>query len=283
MRFLSYHKDRFIDRSQLVFKKESNILVAVLPLAESNTGVLASHPGATYGGLFPVLPISQTETVEIFESLFLKLKKLEYKKIIYKPTPHVFHKQIWENDIYALHKIGIEKVIAQPNSVLDLTKSKLGRQKNRKKAISKGCKTTRVEDAAPFYNLLKNWLNSRHQTNPVHSLEELFDLQLRFPQEFIFLETRVDNELVAGCLLIILNGIVHTQYFALSELGMEVQALDNLIEFIASDLLSHSKIISFGSSSDKTGKNLNEGLISFKEGFGSTTHILQEFHINIEK
>jgi hypothetical protein len=251
-----------------------------MPAAETSLDVVMSHPGATYGGLIPAYPIGQSEVVEIFNLLVTKLQESNYKSLIYKPTPHVFHKQIWENDIYALHKIGINSMSVQPNSVLDLSKVSLGRKKNRRKALSHGCATKQVENAGPFFELLTNWLEVRHRTRPVHSLQEIQGLQLKFP-DFIILETRIGNKLVAGSMLLRINGVIHIQYLASSPEGLETQALDNLIEFISYNIERNSQIISFGSSSDKSGKNLNEGLVSFKEGFGCTTHVLQEFCIDL--
>ena len=279
--FLSYHQNRFIDRSQLVLEKATGSVLAVIPIAESTTETAISHPGATYGGLFPKFSIGQSSTNIIVELLIEKLSEISYKKFIYKPTPHLFHKSIWENDLFAFHNIGIQEVILQPNSVLDLNNYYLGREKNRKKAKKSNCETTLVKNPLEFYTLLKKWLKMRHQVEPVHTLDELIELQGKFPNSFLFLETRVGNELVAGCLVIVINGVIHTQYFASSDLGLEVQALDNLVEYIATELITEKKKISFGSSSDKSGKILNDGLIAFKEGFGGTTQILQEFHIKL--
>jgi hypothetical protein len=51
-RFLSYHGERFVDRS-LVLEDESGRWLGVLPAAvdPDDAGVVVSHPGITYGGV----------------------------------------------------------------------------------------------------------------------------------------------------------------------------------------------------------------------------------------
>jgi hypothetical protein len=130
--------------------------------------------------------------------------------------------------------------------------------------------------------LLAETLHRRHELQPVHSEAELVDLKRRFPEEMQIYETRISGELVAGAITFQLNRATHIQYMCSSEQGFTHQALDNTIEFIAS-AVSTMDYLSFGISTSRDGIHLNEGLTSFKETFGGTTHCIDHMSWKLAK
>lgn len=88
--YMDYHSDRFFDHS-LMFMDGTEI-VALLPANEVD-GVLISHGGLTYGGLLTGESIKQHTVDDCFEVLRDYAREQGMEKVIYKPMPHVFHRQ----------------------------------------------------------------------------------------------------------------------------------------------------------------------------------------------
>ena len=115
--FMDYHRDRFKDHS-LVFWRDEKI-VALLP-ANEKENVLVSHGGLTYGGFLFDNETKQHTANECVDVLLNYSKEQNFQKIIYKPVPHMFHKQAAEEDHYALfHRGGIMKEV-YTSSVVNL-------------------------------------------------------------------------------------------------------------------------------------------------------------------
>jgi hypothetical protein len=104
--------------------------------------------------------------------------------------------------------------------------------------------------------------------NPVHSLAELCLLKSRFPENIRLFGTVIGGQLAAGALVYDCGHIVHTQYLASSDAGRQVGALDFLLLTLIEKYFSDKRYFSFGISTEDSGRLLNAGLISQKEGFG---------------
>lgn len=87
---MDYPSDRFADASVMVLNRQDRI-VALFPACRSPkcAGLVESHGGLTYGGLL-LLPEATTVLVErMFEALAGPYRELGYRKLLYKPVPHI--------------------------------------------------------------------------------------------------------------------------------------------------------------------------------------------------
>lgn len=132
-----------------------------------------------------------------------------------------------------------------------------------------------------FITLLNEVLQTRHNTQAVHSAKELELLHSRFKDNITLYIAKQNNEILAATLLFIYPNLVHTQYLAVNEKGREVGVLDLLIKTLI-DTYATTQYFDFGISTENNGLFLNEGLIAQKEGFGARTivHSFYELDIN---
>jgi lipid II:glycine glycyltransferase (peptidoglycan interpeptide bridge formation enzyme) len=146
-----------------------------------------------------------------------------------------------------------------------------GRKYHRKLAVQAGIVAQigwdRIEE---FWAMLTQGLKERHQTAPVHSLQEINVLHERFPQEILLCTASADGEALAGTLLYCAGPVVHTQYTAASNAGRLTSALDPVIEYSVEYASTHGyTYFDFGISNDGHGRALNASLQDFKVSFGA--------------
>ena len=69
----------------------------------------------------------------------------------------------------------------------------------------------------------------RHQSRPVHTLEEIMLLHHRFPQQILLYRVcRAEGRTVAGCVLYVTKRVVHVQYIGSTPEGRACGAVDLL-------------------------------------------------------
>lgn len=231
--FMDYHGDRFADASVMVLNRQGRI-VALFPACRSPkcAGLVESHGGLTYGGLL-LLPEATTVLVErMFEALAGHYRELGYRKLLYKPVPHIYHTYPAEEDIYWLFRQGATLCSRAVSTAIDLRcaypLSQLRKRKvhkaDRRDDLQCHTQTDRLPD---FWHLLDRVLTERHATHPVHTLEELELLCSRFPERIRLLtvtgKASRENGLLtgeapvlAGCLLFVTPRVIHVQYIAAS-------------------------------------------------------------------
>ena len=90
-RFLNYHKDRFSDKSLLVYSKDQ--LVALFPASEfgEHNKSIVSHPGITFGGLIHDGRIRGADFEAIYSGL-AGYYSSRYKSMVVKPIPEIYQK-----------------------------------------------------------------------------------------------------------------------------------------------------------------------------------------------
>jgi len=276
--YMEYHSDIFMDFSLLVFNDKKNI-ISILP-ANIKEDILYSHQGLTFGG-FLVDDKMKTETMlEIFENLKVFLHQENIKKIVYKCIPHIYHIKPSEEDRYALFRNDAKLIRRDVTSTIDLTKPvrySKGRKWSINKAKKEGIEVIKSEDYDIFWILLVSALEANHKAKPVHSLIEIKSLVEKFPKNIKLFLAKKNENVISGALIYENQNIVHTQYLANSKFGMEVGALDLLINFLIKDVYKGKKYFDFGISNEKLGRYLNTGLIAQKEGFGARA-VVQDFY-----
>jgi hypothetical protein len=260
--FMEYHSDRFQDYSLLIFD-EKDKLKAILPANRVGDN-LYSHQGLTYGGLvisastmlFEVIQINQVMLSFLYEQQILKLH-LKIIPTIYNNIPSdemeyisfLLHAKLYRRDAIA---------------ILDIT-NQVEKSRVRKRGIEKGLKNNlvikEVDDFKIFWNeLLIPNLKERYNVSPVHTLEEIKYLKLKFP-------TKIKQ-----------YNVIHPQYIAGNkDFNNLYGGLDFLYDYLINNVYRGSKYFDFGISNENNGLQLNEKLHYWKESFGART-VVQNFY-----
>lgn len=268
-RYMDYHRDRFTDHSLMVYRRGR--LYAMLP-ASINGDTLCSHGGLTYGGLLMSDRTTAADVVLIFRQLNEMLRAEGVNRVIYKPTPYIYHRQPSEEDLYAI----VEVCGATLSRGLSSTVSRNSRNEwyrirsnGARKAREAGVLIEESDDYSPFWQILTSNLKERYGLQPVHTVGEIELLHSRLPENIRLVVAKSDSgETLGGSVLYITPRVVHSQYIAASAKGKAMHVLDLLFETVIGRALEHHDYFDFGISTEKHGTYLNEQLIYQKEGFG---------------
>jgi hypothetical protein len=277
--FMEYHQDRFEDFSLLVFD-EKNLLKAILPANRVGDN-LYSHQGLTYGGLvinastmlFEVIQINQVILSFLYEQQILKL----YLKII----PTIYNNIPSDEMEYISFLLHAKLYRRDAIAILDIT-NQVEKSRVRKRGIEKGLKNNlvikEVDDFEIFWNqLLIPNLKERYNVSPVHTLEEIKYLKLKFPSNIRQFNVYLKDELVAGTTIFESEFVAHSQYISGNSNKNELGSLDFLHNTLINHTFKDKKYFDFGISNENQGKNVNAGLLYWKESFGART-IVQNFY-----
>jgi len=280
--YMEYHSDRFIDFSLMIY--DGDELVALLP-ANIEEKALVSHGGLTFGGFITNSKMTVPKMLRIFDEAINYLKTKSIDRIIYKCIPYIYHSIPSEEDRYALFRKGARLIRRDVTSTVYLSE-KLGFQKIRrrriKKAVSANLEIKRVDDFKSYWNILEANLAKRHNTKPVHSLEEIEYLHSKFPDNIKLFASYQDDTMLAGVVVYESKNVAHAQYIASSEDGREIGALDIVFAYLINEYYRDKKYFDFGISTENNGLYLNEGLIFFKEGFGARAVVHDFYEVNIK-
>ena len=267
--YMEYHNDHFEDCSLLVYDNKK--LRAVLP-ANVKDNILQSHGGLTYGGLISDGCMTTEAAMEMFSEINKYLLEQGIEKVIYKPTPWIYHTLPAEEDLYAIIQVcGAKLVSREISSTVYLPNRPKFSQLRRRcvnKARRNGIIVRESNDIATFWNILNANLEGRYGVSPVHTEKELSLLISRFPNSIKLFMAYDGEEALGGTLVFVMNGIVHTQYIAASPKGKTVGALDIVLDELINKEFSNYRFLDFGKSTEQHGTWLNKNLIHQKEGFG---------------
>ncbi|UXN67847.1 GNAT family N-acetyltransferase (plasmid) [Devosia neptuniae] len=278
---MEYHADRFTDHSLMYW--DDDRLVAVLPASQTNE-LLVSHGGLTYGGLVLAPRTRALDVLQALGALRDYARATGIEKIVYKAVPYIFHALPSQDDLYALTRLNARLVRRDISSVIHLDAPRKP-SKGRKSLISRAKKAQLVmsesDDWNSFHRLLADVL-ARHGAAPVHSVDELRYLKSRFADRISLRCVEQDGKLLAATLIFFFDTVAHTQYIATSEDGKFLGALDFLLDEVIEECAgAGKKYFSFGISSENGGRELNEGLIAQKEGFGGRGVTLDWYEIDV--
>lgn len=268
-RYMDYHSDRFHDHSLMVYRRGK--LYALLPANEADH-VFCSHQGLTYGGLLMNEKATAAEVVTIFRLLNEQLAQEGFCKVLYKPTPWIYHRQPAEEDLYAIVEVCGARLTARSLS------SAIGchcrnpwyriRECGARHAQQAGISIEKTSDFAPFWQILSDNLQERYELKPVHTLEEMQLLHSRFPENIVLMVAKDGGQTLGGTVLYVTDTLVHSQYIAASRQGKQAHVLDLLFQHVVGQSLQQHAWFDFGISTEEHGSYLNEQLIYQKEGFG---------------
>ena len=212
-------------------------------------------------------------------------KNLGAVRWIYKPVPRIYSSLPADEDLYALSQNGATIKKREISSIVDLTKriplSTL-RKRGFKKATKSGLSIVEGNfdsDIEVYWNILTELLKEKYGSHPVHTLDEIRLLQSRFPENIRLFVAKDGQEIVAGTLVYDTGTVAKTQYIASSAQGRASGALDMLFSTLMDDVFKDYRYMDYGTSTLVGGSNLNEGLISQKEGFGARAVVYDTYEL----
>ena len=280
---MDYHKDRFEDFSLLIYKGER--LYALLP-ANINDDVVYSHQGLTYGSFVLQDSAKLKSTFLAFKEVLKFLFEEKIKKLDIRIIPTFYNSLPSDELEYILYKAEASLVKRDVILLIDY-QNKLRFQKNRREGINKAKRKellVKVDgDYDKFWNeiLIPN-LKEKHNTSPVHSLDEIKLLAARFPDHIKQVNVYQDDKIVAGTTVFLTKNVVHPQYISGNQNKNELGSLDLLMNDVFDHFKEGRNYFSFNTSSEENGKLLNEGLLFWKESCGARPLIFNNYEINTD-
>jgi len=280
--YMEYHQDRFEDHS-LILSEERGRVIALLP-ASRRGEVLDSHGGLTYGGVVSDASMTAPKMLEVFDALLKYLREESFTVLRYRAVPHIYHKAPAEEDLYALMRSGARVIRRATLSVID-SRHPVAAQSRRSRGVRKaraaGLVCRESNDLGAYWSLLSAVLRETYGAKPVHSLEEILFLQQRFPRNIRLFGCFQEASLVAGVLVYESPTVARAQYIAASETGKRLAALDLLFEFLLREVYPDKMYFDFGTSESADGRDLNRGVIEFKESLGARTVVQDTYELPV--
>lgn len=280
-RFLSYHGNRFVDQSLLICDGDQLIGVLAAAVSPIDPRQVISHPGITYGGIVHRGRLAGPRMIEALKLIQACYRDRGFSSFIYKAVPHIYARIPAQDDLYALFRLGAERMRCDLSSTIDLHTRREPSQR-RRRGLKKAGRFVHISDAmehlGAFWCVLTDNLQRKHQAVPVHSLLELETIADLFPEDIQLRTALLGDKILAGVLLFCCSNVWHAQYIASSEAGYEACALDAIFEAIIQEANSAGvRYFDFGVSTESGGAVLNEGLYRFKSEFGGGG-IVHEFY-----
>lgn len=276
--FMEYHSDRFKEASLLIFRNDK--LVAVFPMnAVGNTVI--SHQGLTYGGLLFGTNVKFNHVIAIFRAVLKHLSESKITTLGLKVLPDIYASFPNDELKYLMFILQAKLERRDVLSVIPLSEV-VKRSKDRKEGTKRGVKNglvvkeeTQMEGF--WKSLLEVNLQQKYKTKPVHSLEEIQLLKSRFPKNIRQFNVYYKNRLVAGTTIFETEHVAHSQYISGNNENNTLGSLDFLHSYLIDTVFKDKKYFDFGISNENAGKNINSGLLYWKEGFGART-VTQDFY-----
>ena len=276
--FMEYHSERFSDFSLLVF--EDSKLVSVVP-ANRAEAMVFSHQGLSYGGFVIEANARMSKVLKIVREVLFFLNQNGIATFQVKLLPFFYNDFLSDETQYTLFLCDAKLVRRDCLSVIDLSKP-FSYSENKKRKVKKGKSNgfliVEENDFEGFWNqvLIPN-LQQKHSVLPVHSLEEITLLKQRFPENIRQFNVYQNGEIVAGTTIFETPNAAHAQYISGNPEQNEVGSIDFLFNFLLQDIYPNKAFFDFGISNENAGRNLNEGLLYWKESFGAKA-VMQDFY-----
>ena len=276
--FMDYHKNRFEDFSIMIYN--GNKLIALVP-GNIDLNNVYSHQGLTYGGILIQSDSKFTEYLEIFSEVLRFLKKKSINSLCVKQIPTIYNFNFNDELDYLSFVTDSKNYRKDIISVINL-QSDFKIAKDRINGYKRGLKNLlefrEAHDFDDFWNeLLIPNLEKKYSVNPVHSLDEIGLLKSRFKSNIRQFNVYKENKIVAGTTVFQTKNVVHVQYTASNSKKNILGSLDFLFYKLITDVYSKHKYFDFGTSNERDGKKINQGLMYWKEGFGARS-LTQNFY-----
>lgn len=279
--YMDYHNMRFHDSSLVAYNKDGKI-VGVLP-ANRVGDTLYSHQGLSYGGwLVHAKHFDVSSMLHIFEAMRDFLPQIGIRKLIYKPSPHIYHSYPSEEDIYAIFRFDgqlLTSTISASVPIADALRFNENARRAEKNAKALGVTVEETEDYAPYWDILSTMLNTRYNVNPVHTLAEMQLLKSLFPINIRLFTANYEGRVLGGVLIYNTGIVAHAQYIAASDEGKEKKVLPLIFDYLINKEFKQCKYFDFGTSNEQNGRYLNEGLSMQKTGMGGRGIVYNSYQL----
>ena len=278
--FMEYHSDRFQDFSLLVFEEDK--LVSILPANKVGDTVF-SHQGLTYGGFVFDNKIKLGEVIAITKDVLAFLNSVDITKFQLKLIPSIYTDYFSEEIEYVMFLANAKLIRRDCLSVIDLTKPFV-LSKTRKESIRRGEKNNLVIKEELKFDLFWNEilipnLSKKHNSKPVHTIDEISNLQKKFPYNIRHFNVYNNYKIVAGTTVFITDKVAHPQYISGNEQKNELGSLDFLYNYLIFQVFAAINFFDFGPSHEENGMKINEGILFWKESFGAKTTVQDYYEV----
>ncbi len=275
---MEYHNDRFNDFSLLVFKDEK--LVAILP-ANRVEDCVYSHQGLTYGGLVFKENLKLNSVLLIYKALLKFLNEAKISELQLKILPSIYNTLPNDEQSYIMFLLNAKLNRRDALSVIDY-RQVLKFSKDRLEGVKRGKKhglvIKEVGSFESFWStVLEPNLNEKHNVKPVHSLAEITVLKTNFGKQIRQFNVYQNNQIVAGTTIFESKYVAHSQYISGNNQKNELGSLDFLHHYLITSVFNNKRFFDFGVSNVNNGRQVNQGLQYWKEGFGART-VTQDFY-----
>ena len=129
-----------------------------------------------------------------------------------------------------------------------------------------------------FWNdiLIPN-LKDKYNSKPVHSLDEIIALKVKFPDNIKHFNVYHNDKLVCGTTLFFTKNVVKPQYISGNESNNLLGSIDYLYDFLINEVSKGKEYFDFGPSHENNGLNIVKNINFWKESFGANT-LVQDFY-----
>ena len=208
-------------------------------------------------------------------------KKEKFKKVsLLRLTPSILRRLPSDDLEYALLKNGFKLSrfeLANTTSIAGLTEDTLmdhfdTQCRNQvRQAERAGVKVKQCDNYEDFWPILEHVLEERHHLEPTHTLEEMQNFKAQYPDHIKLFGAFKDDKFIAG--LVKIDVAPHADYVLYMAQDFDHQK-DRPVNLLVSEAMRDSikrnkQVFHIGVSTYDGGEKLNEGLCSFKEGFGA--------------
>ena len=167
--------------------------------------------------------------------------------------------------------------------MIDLTKPFV-LAKTRKESIRRGEKNNLVIKEELKFDLFWNEilipnLAKKHNSKPVHTIDEICNLQQKFPINIRHFNVYNNDKIVAGTTVFITDKVAHPQYISGNEQKNELGSLDFLYNYLIFQVFAAINFFDFGPSHEENGMKINEGILFWKESFGAKTTVQDYYEV----
>lgn len=294
-RFLAYHPAERFDDHSLVFHKRGR-LVALFPAAivlEKDRPVLKSHPGASYGGFVLARAPGVRDAFQLCELLLAWAGEEGVERVALRTAPRIYDRAPCEEVEFALSRSGFKQEQRELSSCFDLGRLRprdpskaTPEQDDRflglfrpaaaratRRALASGLEARWCEqevDFRSYWEMLAANL-ARHDAEPTHTQDELWDLHETFPGDVRLLGIFESDLMVAGLVTFVGNAqTAHVFYFASSPAHQDQRPLNLAVLALLRWAEERGlRYVNFGISTERGGSVVNWGLFRFKESFGA--------------
>ena len=278
MLFLSYHKDRFIDSSIMIYDK--NKLIAVFPCCKVNQEYY-SHKGSTCGGIVILEKYYElTKLTEIMDMIYdyyngnlhIKLSETVYFKNNNKNDLLNFilsQKCKSYQDISLFFDVNRNINIIDSFPKNDNKRLLLKYIKNTNKEMSFYV-SNELDDYINYYTLLEKFLKERNDVKPLHSLNEFISLkELLGDKQFLFLSKDSNGDILSGALVFLINNDTYYTLYLMTNYDKDnSQVFYLLYELYELAKKNNISIVNLGACSTGGGKDILYSKYKFKSSCG---------------